>query len=466
MNKIKELTTFFGMAVLCSMITACASLDSQMSSYDSEVRSNIEKERWNAAERVIRTAEFKCEPNEQPEVTTWRRRENILLKSMFMKSLTNTVAEAKACYARGAFGEGDQVRQTLRDKYFGGQVEPVKGDPDKGRDTGIPDALVPCVKLAWMNILSDRNIARMSATYSELDKRVDGIDVNGRKESIDKLDAIAMEFEATERLKDKIKLFMEMLAEPETMLWAPIDRSTYSRSIKKMEKMRSEFTKKYNVQRWNTRVIDRRLDYERLAQLTAAKDYNAAMRLLASHDLIVKPKGLEGALDFNDPAERARIASEGLGEAFVKQIFETRLSGVRYPRRSEGRGLVSALIVGRTYVEDKGNRRKLREAGRVAQLQARAEFVRFLKSSIKYRGDEEVKLVNDEASESHQFRTSEEAEAEVSNLIVLATGIDGDEVVFILGWRDPRIGTISPAPMHRVTGEQNLTVSSSVGAYL
>ena len=60
----------------------------------------------------------------------------------------------------------------------------------------------------------------------------------------------------------------------------------------------------------------------------------------------------------------------------------------------------------------------------------------------------------------------EDAQAEVSNLVVLATGVDGDEVVIILGWRAPDIGTITPAPMRRVAGERNLTISPSVGAYL
>ena len=50
--------------------------------------------------------------------------------------------------------------------------------------------------------------------------------------------------------------------------------------------------------------------------------------------------------------------------------------------------------------------------------------------------------------------------------MLLATGVDGDDVVIVLGWRDPEMGMITPAPMHRVEGRNVFTISPSVGAYL
>ena len=202
--------------------------------------------------------------------------------------------------------------------------------------------------------------------------------------------------------------------------------------------------------------------------MTAVKNYNAAMQILSSHDWIIKPVGLEGILDFDDLSERAKVASEGLGEAIVRQIFGTGLQGVQYHRKDPRRSILSMFIVGRTYVEDTKNRRKLREAGRVAQMMARAEFVRYLNTAIEAMAESRMTLNDDESHESFNAITKERAQAEVSNLTVLATGVDYEksEVVFVLGWRNPDMGMITPIPMRRVEGEKNLTVSPSVGAYL
>ena len=89
-----------------------------------------------------------------------------------------------------------------------------------------------------------------------------------------------------------------------------------------------------------------------------------------------------------------------------------------------------------------------------------------MNTSIAASSESSVNLEDDKAHESFQDVTKERAQAEVSNLVVLATGVDGDEVVVILGWRDPEIGMITPAPMRRVPGDKNFTVSPSVGAYL
>ena len=472
-KELERLAAGATLAIFCCSMTACTSLQSQMNAYDGEVRSNIDDGRWNAAERVVDNAKFECEPHEEKDVALWRSREKLQIKSAFAKSLLETVEEANKHYSKGDLAKGDEVRQSLRDRYFGGRgiqesilEQWLSGG--KGVDTGIPESLTPCLKLAWINMLSDRNLARMSMAFVGFTGRIAEIDINGRKESIKKLDAIAAGLKKVDKWKDKIDLFMELLADPDTSRWAPVDRSTYAMSIKKMEAIRNKIVTDYRVKRWNTRVIDRKKDYEEIAQLTAAKNYNAAMQILSSHDWIIKPIGLEGILDFDDLSERAKVASEGLGEAIVRQIFGTGLQGVQYHRKDPRRSILSMFIVGRTYVEDTKNRRKLREAGRVAQMMARAEFVRYLNTAIEAMAESRMTLNDDESHESFYAITKERAQAEVSNLTVLATGVDYEknEVVFILGWRNPDMGMITPIPMRRVEGEKNLTVSPSVGAYL
>jgi hypothetical protein len=70
------------------------------------------------------------------------------------------------------------------------------------------------------------------------------------------------------------------------------------------------------------------------------------------------------------------------------------------------------------------------------------------------------------------MNTRENAEAQLSNLLVVAIGLsryqDGhEEVVHILGWRDPAYGgTIVPQKMVPVEDNANLTISPSIGAYL
>jgi hypothetical protein len=308
----------------------------------------------------------------------------------------------------------------------------------------------------------------MSMAFGGFTDRIEEIDINGRKESIKKLDAIADGLKKIDKWKDKIDLFMEMLADPDTSKWAPVDRSTYAKSIKKMEAIRNKVVVDYRVKRWNTRVMDRKKDYEEVSQLSNSKNFNAAMRILSSHDWIIKPTGLEGTLELDDMAERTKVASGGLGDAIIKQIFNSGLQGVQYHRKDPRRSILSMFIVGRTYVEDTKNRRKLREAGRVAQMMARAEFVRYLNTEIEAMSESRMTLNDDESHESFKAITKERAQAEVSNLTVLATGVDYEknEVVFILGWRNPDMGMITPIPMRRVEGEKNLTISPSVGAYL
>ena len=68
-----------------------------------------------------------------------------------------------------------------------------------------------------------------------------------------------------------------------------------------------------------------------LRMMTAAHDYDGAMQVLSSHDWIIQPVGLEGALDFDDQAERVKIASSGLGEYQARQIAKLD-AGVRYHR--------------------------------------------------------------------------------------------------------------------------------------
>ena len=72
-----------GLAVIVGVMTGCTSLQSQMGEYDSEIRAYAEDGRWNAANRVIDHAQFKCEPYEMKDVEDWRKRERMGLKLAF-----------------------------------------------------------------------------------------------------------------------------------------------------------------------------------------------------------------------------------------------------------------------------------------------------------------------------------------------------------------------------------------------
>lgn len=460
--------------LLCCGMSACTSLQSQMSSYDSEIKACAEDGRWNAANRVIDHAQFKCEPYEMKDVEAWRKRERMGLQLAFAKSLTAIVSEANTHYSQGNLAEGDKVRQKLKDRYFGGRAE---GDSDnetmfsklfkqdKSLDTGVPEELAPCLELAWINMLSDRNIARMIIAYNGLAKRVEAIDVHGTKKSIKELDAIAEGFKKVGKWKDKIDLFMEKLADPEIARWAPTDRSTYAQSIKKMESVRGKVADSYKVKRWNTRVFDRKEEYKEIASLIASKDYEKAMQMLQSHDLIVRPNGLPGCIDFDDQAERTKVASGELSNYTIKKLFSG-LPGPRHVRRDARHDVLSTLIVGRTIVDDLSNKRKLREAVRVAQLQARSEFVSYMNTEVSSETIKKESEEDDQFHSSFSSITSARAKADVSNLVLLAKGIYNDDVVVILGWRDPALGNVPVVSPKKIDGEQNIEVSPAFGAYL
>ncbi len=468
------MTSIEVVAVIGAM-TGCTSLQSQMGSCDSEVRTYMEDGRWNAANRVIDHAQFKCEPYEMKDVEDWRKRERMSLKLVFAKSLTSVISEANSYYSKGDITEGDKVRQKMKNRYFGAYDETGLESgttfskffrQDKGNDTGVPEELSPCLDLAWINMLSDRNIARMIIAYNGFAKRIDAIDVQGGKKSIKELDAIAEGFKKVGKWKDKIDLFMEKLADPEVRRWAPTDRSTYAQSIKKMEMVRSKVENRYKAKRWNTCVFDRKLEYKKIADFVASGNYEKAMQILQTHDLLLKPVGLPDCGDFDDLAERTKVASGELGNYMVMKLFSSDLSGVRYVRHSARRGVLSTLIVGRAIVDNKLSKRKLREAVRVAQLQARSEFVRYMNTEVS---DEATRKESEDDEQSHSSFssvTSSRAKADVSNLVLLAKGIYNDDVVVILGWREPGLGNVTVVSPKKVESEQNVEVSSSFGAYL
>ena len=122
----------------------------------------------------------------------------------------------------------------------------------------------------------------------------------------------------------------------------------------------------------------------------------------------------------------------------ARKMLDSDDSGVGYVRRAARSGVLSALVVGRAIVDDPPNKRKLREAVRVAQMQARSEFVRWSASS----------------------------RVKVDDPVLLAHGVHNDHVVVILGWRDPELGNVTVVSPQKVDGEQNIEVSPSLGAYL
>jgi len=102
--------------------TACTSLQSQMDSFDGDMRSQAGGSRWNAAYKIVSDAQFDCQPHELDDVEAWRKNEIVQLKALFAKQIQSTVAEANSYYSKGDLVNGDRVRQELKDKYFGGKV--------------------------------------------------------------------------------------------------------------------------------------------------------------------------------------------------------------------------------------------------------------------------------------------------------------------------------------------------------
>ena len=451
MMRMKHWLVMLNCALLGCLMTGCASLQSQMNSYNNEIGSYVKEENWRQANRVIDNAKFECEASEEGQVADWRADARVRLKAAFAKGLQKKVDYVRSFYLKGDFAAGDEARLKVKSENV---------------ESGVPEPLAPCVGLAWVEMMSDGNAARMMMEFKRLQGRLKDIDINGGRKTIEELDSILQEYIKVNRRQNKINLFMEMIAAPDTRRWTPIDRSAYAIRIKPMETVRDEMLQSYKIKRWDTRVIERQRDYVEIGKLLSSKDYYKAMQMLSAHDLLVKPDGVVGAMEFDDAAERAKLASGVLGEQIVAQLFETGLGGVQYIRQAK-RGVVSVLVVGRALIDgDKKNKRNLRGAGRVAQMRARSEFVKYMNTTISAESDLVASIEDNESHESFRERTKVSAQAEVSNLVVVATGVDKDEVVIILGWRDPSMGTITPAPMHRVEGWENFTVSPSVGAYL
>lgn len=461
------------LAVAVGSMTGCASLQSQMGSYDREIRSCMEDGRWNAASRVITHAQFDCEPHEMGEVEAWRNREHVCLKLVFAKSLVPMVAEANAHYSKGDILAGDKIRQKMKDRYFGGNYEMDKGREgvfeslmlhDADREVGLPEELVQCFDLAQNNMLSDRTVARMIRAYNGLTNRINAIDVKGRKKSVEELNSIDEGFKEIDKWKDEIDLFMGKLADPEISRWAYTDKSTYAQSIGKMEAVRRKVRDAYEIKHWNTRVLDRKAEYKSIIGMIEDGKYEQAMQMLQKHDPLFRPVGLAECVDFDDSAERARAASGELSIYMVKKLFsDPQDVHIRYAPRN---GVLSALIVGRTIVDDLLNKKELREAVRVARLQAESAFARHRNTEVFDKKMQEGCEDDERSHSSFSSETQSRAQAEVSNFVLLAKGIHNDEVVVIMGWRNPCLGNVTGSIPRSVAGEQNLDVSSSFGAYL
>ena len=471
MKKVMPALQVVTVAGLSCILAACTSLQSQMNSFDGDMRSCAGREQWHSAYKVVTGAQFECEPHEEPQIEEWRKAEIVQLKALFSRSLQSTVNEANSYYSKGDLANGDKVRQGLKEKYFGGKVndEVARMLPQwvagGNAESGIPECLTPCMELALVQMLSDRNLSRMIRAFRGYIKRIEGIDVNGGKKSIKEFDGIADSFKKVFRWKDKVDLFMKKLADGDTPRWSAIDRSTYALQIGKMEAVRNQLLVAYRTKRWNTRVADRKADYAKIAKYNAIKDYRSAIQLMNSHDVIIMPTGLVGAVDFDDQAERAAVASGGLVTEIVKGLFESRQTGVLCPRKSR-KGIYSVLVIGRAPIKgDKSIKKNLRDAERSAQMQAWSEFAQFIETSIEVESSK-ISLEDGRSDERFKSVSRARSKADVSNLVTIATGVDGDEVVMILGWRDPEAGNITPSPMCRMSGFENFILSPSVGAYL
>lgn len=454
-SKTDRLAAIAAVCGLSCLFTACASLQGRMDHYDAKIQSKMRGGNWNEAKRIIETADFGEYSVERTAIENWRRREDRLLKHGFAKHLQPKVDAARALYMRGAVDEGNKCRDWLNNEQ-----------------TDIPAALVECINLARTQMSSDLALAEMTKEYKDCRGQVEQIDVNGGKEAVRRLEAIDMKREQIERKAEKVAYFKEALAAAVSQQWAPMDVVQYEGNARPMEKARSEFTALYNTRWWNASVLDRKNDYRHVEELIASGKCEEAKRLFMSLAWLIPPEGLQDGAEFDDLAERARIAGKGIGDMVVREIVESGLPGVHYPHRDARHRVISALVVGRVPVGRGADQRQKREAGRAARLQANAEFARFLSTSVQSKSELSMSEVDGEAHANFSMNTRENAEAQLSNLFVVATGVnrnrDGnEEVVYILGWRDPAYGgTIIPEKMIRVEGNDNLTISPSIGAYL
>ena len=444
-----------GAVALCCLLTACASLQGKMHHYDAKIRSQVERKNWNEAKRIIETAEFGNNLGEQKEIANWKAREHRILKHEFAKHLQPKVEDAHGLYMRGLFTEGDEYRNLLNDEL-----------------PGIPECLSPCIDLAKSQMSNYRALAEMTMAYRDYCKQVAQIDVNEGKDAIGRLEAIDMKCAQVDKKVSAVLRFKEELATAVAQRWAPTDFSQYESTVTKMREAHDEFTNLYKSRHWNARVLDRKGDYKKIEELIAAKHLEKAKRGFLSLPWLIPPEGLQGGMEFNDLSERTRIAGKGIGNMVVEEMVESGLTGVFYHRRNQKHLIISVLVVGRAPVPNKANRQERRDAGRVARLQASAEFVRFLSSSVQANSQVSMSEVAGEVRENFSANTSDNAKAKLSDLFVVATGLnrnkDGDqEVVYILGWRDPAYGgTIVPAKMIPVEGNATLSISPSIGAYL
>ena len=454
-SKTDRLASIAAVCGLCCLFTACASLQGKMDHYDAKMQSKMRGRKWNEAKRIIETADFGEYSVEQTAIENWRLREDRLLKHGFAKHLQPKVDAARALYMRGAFNEGEKCRDWLNDEQ-----------------TDIPAALLPCIELARDQMSSDRALAEMTMAYRDYRDEVEQIDVNGGKEAVKRLEAIDKKRKLVEEKAAKVARFKEALSIAVSERWAPMDAVQYEVNARPMEKARGEFTALYSTRWWNASVPDRKNDYRRVEELIASGKCEEAKRLFMSLAWLIPPEGMQDGTQFDDLAERARIAGQGIGDMVVKDIVESGLPGVHYPHRDAKHRVISALVVGRALVGRGANQGQRREAGRAARLQASAEFARFLSTSVQSKSQMSVSEVDGEVHGDFSTATRESAEAKVSNLFVVATGLyrtktGDDEVVYILGWRDPAYGgTIVPEKMIRIDGNANLTISPSVGAYL
>ena len=454
-SKTNRLAAIAAVCGLSCLFTACASLQGRMDHYDAKIQSKMRGGNWNEAKRIIETADFGEYSVERTAIENWRRREDRLLKHGFAKHLQPKVDAARDLYMRGAFNEGDKCRDWLNDEQ-----------------SGIPEALHPCIDLARSQMSSDRALAEMTMAYTGYRDEVEQIDVNDGKEAVRRLEAIDMKREEVEGKTAEVARFKEALAAAVSQRWAPMDAVQYEDKARPMEKARGEFTALYNTRWWNASVLDRKNDYRRVKELIASGKCEEAKRLFMSLAWLIPPEGLQDGIEFDDLAERARIVGKGIGDMVVQEIVDSGLPGVHYPHRDARRRVISVLVVGRAPVGRGADQRQRREAGRAARLQASAEFARFLNASVQSKSQMSVSETDGEMHGNFNTATRESTEAKVSNLIVVATGLHrtqagDDEVVYILGWRDASYGgTIAPEKMIRDDGSANLFISPSIGAYL
>lgn len=456
--------------VLGLLIAGCTTtpLRDQMKKWDDEIQIALKEslpanQRWNAAYGVMRKATFEIEADyDREQVEGWRRKWDWDIRRSYLENLRPALVQVRDAWEDGSRGgerlnlaAGDAARKNLLMRMDGELPAALKGE---------------CMPLVDLRMGSDRNLARMKNAYRNLIDRLAEVDLQGGSASVKKIDEILANAQKVGKWHDKVDEFMKRLSERHVVAWANERPATYKRDcVAPMEGLRDRLFRTGRVNRWAAVVNARKADYRKVAEFTEAGRIDQAMKVLASHDVITRPPDLEGVpgtVDFNDVLARNVVANGKLGREVIRKMMLGGLSGVQYVRRAH-RGPCSVLVIATApFDETIARQQRNRRAFKVATQSARQAYSQYIKTFIDSVTRSEVELQNGESFEAFKDRVEAVSKMTLNNMVLLARCVKEDEVVVVLGWRDPELGTPIPGELEEVDGDLPMEISPAVGAYL